>query len=104
MPAKNFTFDFKTRTEEFQDFDQEMELFILDGILDVIFGIFMHPALGVKFTLEEIVYHPVNSSAIAYYICAHEATKQILGVNEAKLNIVHPHSDDVNLSQNKLLS
>jgi len=62
---------------------------VLDGILDEIFASGLgHVVANVKFTLEEIEWHDVDSCAVAFYHAARGAVREILGLDSYKNNNV----------------
>ena len=90
-PADEFSFHFDACCDEIRALDDRIEPHILAGVLDVAFGSLHLPVLGVAFTVKNMEYHPVDSVPIAYYFCAREATKEILGVDAARSNTLYPH-------------
>ena len=48
------------------------------GILDVLLSESMHPILGMAVTVEEIEWHEVDSSCLAYYEAAKAVAKEIV--------------------------
>ncbi len=61
---------------------------VLDGILDVLVSADFHPVWGVKFTLEKIGWHPVDSVPMGYYFAARDATRKILRLDEENRNVM----------------
>ena len=63
-------------------------LAVLDGILDELFATDLgHVPALVKFTLEKIEWHDVDSSAVAFYHAARGAVREVLGRDEYPGNI-----------------
>ena len=91
VPADEFSIRFEACSNEIKALDDRIEPHIVVGILDVAFGSFHLPVLGVAFTVKHIEYHPVDSVPIAYYFCAREAAKEILGVDAPTSNTLYPH-------------
>jgi hypothetical protein len=75
-PASEFSFD---SVAEWPEAKCDYTVAVLDGILDELFATELGyiPAL-VKFTLEKIEWHDVDSSAVAFYHAARGAVREIL--------------------------
>src|SRR5207249_11436772 len=66
-------------------------LAVLDGILDELFATdLVHVVANVRFTLESIQWHDVDSSAVAFYHAARGAVREILGRDQFHSNIAWP--------------
>ena len=75
-PASEFSFDSNAQWDSDEDNYDE---YVLEGILDELFTRGLAPApLLTAFTLERIWWHPVDSSANAFYFAARDAVDAIL--------------------------
>ena len=84
-PAAEFAF---TSVAEWPGPKFDYTLAVLDGILDELFAVDLeHVAARVKFTLEKIEWHDVDSSAVAFYHAARGAVREILGRDQYPGNI-----------------
>ena len=72
-PCEVFEFDSTAKWPE-ENYDH----FVLDGILDALFGCDHTPMLAARFVLQEVAWHPVNSAPIAYYRAAKIIVKSLL--------------------------
>ena len=59
---------------------------VLDGILDVLVIERTYPVFGVAVTLEQMGWHEVDSSALAYGMAARQAVRRIIGPEGRGLN------------------
>src|SRR5262245_30170627 len=84
-PASGFSF---SSTADWPESRCDYTVAVLDGILDELFATDLGhiPAL-VKFTLEKIEWHDVDSSAVAFYHAARGAVREILGSDQYPGNI-----------------
>src|SRR5262245_11890255 len=57
---------------------ENWDRWVLDGVLDVLFGSDHRPTLGVRVVLEEVGWDPVNSAPVAYYRAAKIAVRSAL--------------------------
>jgi hypothetical protein len=57
---------------------ESYEGYVLRGILEALASLGAGPEFGAEFVLEEVGWHPVDSSAEGYYLAAKQATEQIL--------------------------
>ena len=63
--------------------EENYDHWVVDGILDALFGWDHKPMLAGRFVLLEIGWHPVNSAPIAYYRAAKTAVRSaLLGAQE----------------------
>lgn len=58
--------------------EENYDRWVLDGILDSLFGWDSKPVLGARVVLEDVGWHPVNSAPIAYYRAAKIAVRSAL--------------------------
>jgi hypothetical protein len=58
--------------------DENYDRFVLDGILDALFGWDYKPPVAARFVLQEVGWHPVNSAPIAYYRAAKIIVRSML--------------------------
>jgi hypothetical protein len=63
--ADSFVFESRAQWPE-DNYDR----WVLDGVLDALFGWDHKPLLGMRVVLEEVGWDPVNSAPIAYYRAA----------------------------------
>ncbi len=75
-PTQSFQF---TSNATWPSVDSNYELYVLDGILDVLLASNTSFILGATFVLEQIKYHDVYSCANGYYHAARLATEKIIG-------------------------
>jgi hypothetical protein len=76
-PAAEFSF---TSVAEWPEPRCDYSVAVLDGILDELFAVDLgHVPALVEFRLEEIEWHDVDSSAVAFYHAARGAVREILG-------------------------
>ena len=84
-PAAEFSF---TSVAEWPGPKCDYTLAVLEGILDELFATALgHVPALVKFTLEMIEWHDVDSSAVAFYHAARGAVREILGRDQYPGNI-----------------
>ena len=84
-PATEFTF---TSVAEWSGPNCDYTIAVLDGILDELFAVDLgHVPARVKFTLERIEWHDVDSCAVAFYRAARGAVREILGRDQYPGNI-----------------
>jgi hypothetical protein len=84
-PATAFAF---TSAAQWPSKDDDYTVAVLDGILDELLAVDLgHVAGRVHFTLQEIEWHDVDSSAVAFYHAARGAVREILGRDEMPGNI-----------------
>jgi hypothetical protein len=69
----SFVFESRVRWPE-ENYDR----WVLDGVLDALFGVDNKPPLGVRVVLLEAGWDPVNSAPIAYYRAAKIAVRSAL--------------------------
>jgi hypothetical protein len=84
-PAAEFSF---TSVAQWPGSECDYTMAVLDGILDELFAVDLgHVPARVKFTLERIEWHDVDSSAVAFYHAARGAVREILGRDQYPGNI-----------------
>jgi hypothetical protein len=84
-PASEFSF---TSVAEWPEPRCDYTVAVLDGILDELLAMDLgHVPALVKFTLEKIEWHDVDSSAVAFYHAARGAVREILGRDQYPGNI-----------------
>jgi hypothetical protein len=84
-PAAEFSF---TSVAEWPEPTCDYNVAVLDGILDELFATDLgHVPALVKFTLEKIEWHHVDSCAVAFYHAARGAVREILGRDQYPGNI-----------------
>jgi hypothetical protein len=76
-PAESFSFKSEVRWPA-----ENLDDWVVDGILDALFCVQHRPLLGAEFRLTEVGYHPVHSAPIAYYWAAKNAVLSHLSARE----------------------
>ena len=76
FPHDSFAFESKVQWPE-ENYDR----FVLDGILDGVFGWDLKPPLAARFVLQEVGWHSVNSAPIAYYQVSKTIVRSVLMQN-----------------------
>lgn len=72
-PNEVFAFESKARWPQ-----ENYDLWVLDGILDALFGSDHKPPLSARFVLEEVGWHSVQSSPMAYYRASKIIVRSVL--------------------------
>jgi hypothetical protein len=72
-PHDSFAFESKARWPE-----ENYDTWVIDGILDALFGWDHKYPLGARFVLEEVGWHSVYSAPIAYYRAAKIIVRSVL--------------------------
>lgn len=75
--SDEFSFISSADWTRFENYDKA----VLDGILTALFAQRSEPFFGSAFTLESVVWHPVDSCYLAFFQAAKKATQEILRLN-----------------------
>ena len=77
-PHDSFVFESRAKWPE-ENYDR----WVLDGILDALFGLDHKPPIAARFVLQEVGWHPVNSAPIEYYRAAKAIVRSVIFGSEA---------------------